>query len=730
MSWRRRSIFSSEGHAYLHAQRQATAPTDGNRSFPNTALAALLVVTLMAALFSLVWVQRDEIAFLRSLSGVSILQEESFHWNVNVGPSRLCSPYDFDHCARAVDTENSVFAGSNLYDFDIRPYLDPNTKGSFTFFHLKTVVARATWSDVKDGESVVINLYPFKYDTAVTYLNGIKANAYYNGERLLVKFKNQAALQRDMVLDVVLAVPGAQKAFLAGTRETALLFVAPESRFRRYEEVAAAARNGHGKQLADIARVVMGVFCLLLFIFIDSSPESLGLSLFMGIKATGVILARNWLPESWLNLDGVTFLQSALLCFGDIIQLYFFTQLARVARPNLKFWFLLGIPLAGLYAAVAVADSKAFGVNWSVEVWRWRNVSIGLACMAVALTAAAYTFEKKLYYRSGALMLAFLGTIVQVVYPLAGYFPAIFEAAWFRTFYNIMETQTPYVFALSTFINLTTLESRVRSLSREVVSAKEIEREMALGKTVQQSFLRLPNVPDNVEVICEHEAALYVSGDIYFVNFDASRNALTLLINDVTGHGVQAALKASICSTIADSIWAERQVRVDDAPAARFRTYDMRLHAFLSKVANQDEMVALIGAEFNLTTGTLGLYRVNGIFPVIIEPTDGDPDKAWSVKVLPVRNRELTTHKLRPGGFALLLSDGYIDNSRSMSHFQAYMSETLRTRPVLSAAALKAAILGFGEFAKTNDDKTMLVLRYKSAVTVAAAADYSAAAST
>src|SRR5207245_1327409 len=145
---------------------------------------------------------------------------------------------------------------------------------------------------------------------------------------------------------------------------------------------------------------------------------------------------------------------------------------------------------------------------------------------------------------------------------------------------------------------------------------------------------------DNLEVHCEHEAAVFVSGDIYFVNWDKERQALTLLINDVTGHGVQAALKASICSTIADSIWAERQVRIDDVPEARFRTYDMRLHAFLSKVSNQSEMIALVGGELNLQKGTLAFYRVNGIFPILVTPNGPGADHPWTVKVLPLKNRE------------------------------------------------------------------------------------------
>ncbi len=693
MSFLKRSIFTQEGLAFLHGRRQGVAPTEGNRSASNLGLAIFFVITLMMALSTLMWVQRDEVSFLKSLSGVTMLDAQSLEWRVYAD-------------------SREIYVGSDLRS------LENKGKSELSSYYLETRLSRAAWADLSDKEPVVIVLHPFVYDSAVVTIDGSTHRTYYNSERLILKIRPENVGARDIGIGLTLSVKPTQPKLLAGQQETDLIYVAPESRHRKYEEMAAAARSGHGKQLADIARVVLAVFCLLLFIFVDSSPESLGLCLFMGLKGIGVVFSQNWLPESWAGATGISYFRGGLLCFGDIMQFYFFTQLARVARPRLKLWFMIGIPLAILYALTSPLSN---------EVWRWRNVLIGLACQATALTSAAYLYKKGLYYRSAALLIACSGTIVQVVVPLAGYFPGVTSLAWFKTFYNVMETHTPYVFALSTFINLTTLENRVKSLSRELVNAKEIEREMALGKTVQQSFLRLPEVPEGLEVICAHEAALYVSGDIYFVHWDEGRRTLTLLINDVTGHGVQAALKASICTTIADSIWNEGQVRANDQPASRFRTYDMRLHSFLSKVANQSEVVALVGGELNLETGTLALYRVNGIFPLVIEPNElGD---GWNIRVVPVRNREAMELTARVGTFAVFISDGYIDNSRTMNHFHTYLGKILAGfRPgMLTGAILKAKILEFGEFATTGDDKTLLVLGYRHEVAFRSAQEASVA---
>lgn len=106
-----------------------------------------------------------------------------------------------------------------------------------------------------------------------------------------------------------------------------------------------------------------------------------------------------------------------------------------------------------------------------------------------------------------------------------------------------------YLLLLSVFINISTLEKRVKSLSQVAINAKEMEREMVLGQAVPASFLRMPETPAGMGVVCHHEPAVYVSGDIYYVHWDGKREILTMLLSDIAGHGVQAALKAAVCLT-------------------------------------------------------------------------------------------------------------------------------------------------------------------------------------
>lgn len=705
-----RSIFTRRGLAHLHGRRQATNPTEGNRTTPNMVMMGAFVVTLMAALFSLMTVNRDPTVFLRGLNGVATLSESAIAWSAHLSPAVECGDAGIVTCSRRTTGWTPLSSDWTLPE---RPTIvatlpaSPAAPTLTTFAHLRAVLPAIHVPVGAEGQPLVLTLPQFAYGTAIVAVGGEIVGRYFNGERLVAKLRRTSGV--DVAVDITLTLHPVQKELVSQTAARPSLVIAEEGAYQRYSDLQAASRSGHGKQLADIARIVLAVFSLLLFLLVDSSPESLGLALFMSLKAVAVVFSQNWLPENLFSPTGAAFLRNFLLCLGDIMQLYFFTQLARIAKPRIGPWLLVGSIIAAAYASAVIADIKAFELPWSHYIWKWRNISIGVACFLTAMTSAVYLATKKLRIRALALTIASSGVIVQIMIPVATGFPDLYGQAWFQTIYHVLETHTPYMFALATFLNISTLESRVKALTKEVVAAKEIEREMALGKTVQQSFLRMPPVPAPMEVGYTHEAALYVSGDIYFVNWDEERQSLTLLINDVTGHGVQAALKASICTTIADSIWCENQVRAGDGEASRLMTYDRRLHSFLSKVANAPEIVSLVGGEFDLRARVMTLYRVNGVFPLALEPV---ATGGWSARVIPVKNRETIRVPLLQGGFVIFLSDGYVDTSRIMANFREFLETNLKDAPTsLRAHELKARLASYHGFSRSNDDKTMLIFR-------------------
>lgn len=703
-------LFSDRGLARLYQQRQDARPTEGNRTRRALALTVAMVLVLFTALFSLIRVQRSEVEYLKSLSGVAIFASDALAWTVS--RTSGCST----GCIEPLRAARPIATTRDLLSLD---FMAVKADGiGDAPIRIATTIPPQLWRDSAPpavDQPTVLSLPPIRYEQAQVYIDGVLNRTFFNGEALTPTLMIDPSLVAPLAVEIFIRPAQGQQVLVNGTAASYLVFIAQQSRYQKFSDLVAAKRSGAGKQLADIARIVLAVFSILLFIFVDSSPECLGLALFMGSKAIAVTFAQNWLPDAWTSSVFNNVVRNFLLCFGDILQLYFFVQLARVARPTLKPWFLIGGAVAAVYAFLVHMNFKTWDVDWNSHIWRTRNVVLGLCCMITALSAARYCLKHKLYSRAAALTIATSGTVVQIVYPIVALFPTVFQTDLFQSLYHAWEMHTPYVFAMATFINISSLENRVKSLSKELVSAKEIEREMALGRTVQQSFLHIPEIPPAMRVLCHHEAALYVSGDVFFVHWDESRDALTMVVTDVTGHGVQAALKASICSALAESIWNENQVRAADGPGARLAIYDQRLHSYLSKISRQEEICSIVGGEFDLKRMVCTFYRVNSVYPIVVRAT-ADAETPWQVHVLPLKSRVATEVPLPRGGYVLFISDGFIDSSRTLADFSRFLMEKLALEGErLNEDSLKAHVLSYDNFARTNDDKTLLVFRCQDA---------------
>lgn len=696
-------LHTDEGVRTRYGERQKARPTEGNRTLLSMTFCFVIGLTLFSAMASLVISYRSERSFLKNQVAVYTFGNDDIVW-------------------KASNNGETFYEGTDLYQIANYPDQLVTDTGIVS---LSATIPRAVINKVSSQFAdipTVLSLPEFKYSSGTAYVDGLRMATFYNNEDIYISLPSSTNTAADLRLIVEIKVGRAQRGMFNVTKDNLLVFVAQQPSMQKYAEFRAAKRTGAGKQLADIARVVLAIFCVLLFILVDSSPECLGLAMFMGFKAVGVILAQSWLPDWWTGSKFNFDIKNFMLCFGDIFQFYFFTQLSRLSKPDLRPWLLYGSIVSIFYAVLQHFDLSFLSIDGNREVWRWRNILIGSCCLFFATAAIKYTFRQKLYTRTAALVIASSGVFVQIFYPFVDYWPGVFNSDWFTTVYFVFETHTPYVFALSTFINISTLEQRVKSLSTELVLAKEIEREMELGQTVQRSLLRIPEIPLHMSVNCHHKPALYVSGDIYFINWDQGNSMLTALITDVTGHGVQAALKASICSTLAETIWTEQSIRATDPKAARLKIFDQRLHRYLSRMSQTEEMLSLIGMEFDLNTGRMIFYRVNGVYPVVMIPSkNADGLTTWQVDVLPIKNRETMDCMLVPGSLALLLSDGYLDSSRVIADFSKYLQDILHGREQISHTEAQQLILNFTGFSRSNDDKTLLIFRYNFALPAEAA---------
>lgn len=209
-----------------------------------------------------------------------------------------------------------------------------------------------------------------------------------------------------------------------------------------------------------LTRHMMAIFVILLFLFIDGSPETLGLGVFLGCEA----VARS-LDYQWIEVPHTVLVQHYLFQMGDIIRIFFALQLARVGHKELGPWIKWGSILSIPYG-LGMELSPVFTQLLSPSIRTYRDVAGGLFCAWVCGRVAFAIAKDKLPLRVIALSIAtvaFLESPVNILWDTATHGHSSVAMKVTLGFYR---TLSYYLFALSAFINISTIEHRVRALSR------------------------------------------------------------------------------------------------------------------------------------------------------------------------------------------------------------------------------------------------------------------------
>jgi hypothetical protein len=114
---RDRSIFTAAGLRTLYKDRQAVNPTEGNRTTTSMGLIAVLIVVLMSALFSLMWVQSNATAFLREQAGVRVFENGQVRWQVWASAPGACA--DGAGCTVPAEATARLFEGPDIRGLEI-----------------------------------------------------------------------------------------------------------------------------------------------------------------------------------------------------------------------------------------------------------------------------------------------------------------------------------------------------------------------------------------------------------------------------------------------------------------------------------------------------------------------------------------------------------------------------------------------------------------------------------
>ncbi len=564
----------------------------------------------------------------------------------------------------------------------------------------------------------VLVLPSISFKTAEVRINGRFIRQFLAGERIVLPLPLDGSQITGGMLDIEIQVrnlPKTKPPLMPigrpdlSTADQSLL-VMPFGEYRELNEFASADRIGRGDYVGFVGRLIMAVFALVLFLVVDASPESLGLALFMGFEALAMSFKFDWLPGIEKGLV-------SNFCFqmGDLFRIYFALQLARIAPKSTKWWFIIGVPLSLLYGYVRV-EEKRLGWTFPSEIPNIRDIIAGGTGAIVCARAATILIGRKLPWRVAALSVATVGFFEQIVDPLGQYVPFISNNEVFTVLVDILQPISAWLLAFSAFINISTLETRVKALSGSEVRAQAIEREMELGKSVQATFLRIPELPLPMMIDCHHEAAVYVAGDMYFIDWNQHSHQLTVILSDLTGHGVQAALKASATNVIAQTVWTGGNV-LQERRRDRLVRFDAQVQAFLHRLGGDEEMNTMLGLEFDVKTGAIGIFRSNFPMPLLLTRSSdglgGAGKSTWTVAPVILPNRKLSAMRLERGSFLLIATDGFFTTSQQVAHLVRFLRQNLNgDAPAATASEIKELVMQFSGFHKLPlpDDRTLIVV--------------------
>lgn len=266
--------------------------------------------------------------------------------------------------------------------------------------------------------------------------------------------------------------------------------------------------------------------------------------------------------------------------------------------------------------------------------------------------------------------------------------------------------------------------AKKRLHDRERLYAATLERELELGRRIQTSFLpeALP-APPGYEVAARFRAARQVSGDFYDAFSPPGRDDLVLVVGDVCGKGVGAALFMAVLRTLV-RVLADEWALAGPAEAGGAADLLSRMARLINRqVAETHGATNMFATAFlgvlDPADGRLAYLNAGHDPPVILDGRGGaarlEPTGP-AVGLLPGLAFAVAETRLEPGGLLCAYTDG-VPESRDLAGV-LYGEERLLaqvTAPAPSAAAVLDRLLehrdAFAADAEQADDITLLAVR-------------------
>lgn len=255
---------------------------------------------------------------------------------------------------------------------------------------------------------------------------------------------------------------------------------------------------------------------------------------------------------------------------------------------------------------------------------------------------------------------------------------------------------------------------RTRRLMEEEVKRLRMEEELAIGRRIQLSLLPrgCPQLP-GYAFAAGYRAAHEVGGDLYdFIVQPDNRAKVHLVIADVTGKGVPAALYMAVSRTLLHTYALD-----GSSPSEALR----RVNDFIQQDAASPLLLSAFYGVLDADSSRLAYASAGHNPPLWLHAATGELEALESRGLLLGAFREFIGDEhsivLAPGDFVVFFTDGITEARNAQGEFfeDEGLEAIVRSRPWVDAQELLTAIVmgvdAFAAGAAQADDFTVVVLQ-------------------
>ncbi len=255
------------------------------------------------------------------------------------------------------------------------------------------------------------------------------------------------------------------------------------------------------------------------------------------------------------------------------------------------------------------------------------------------------------------------------------------------------------------------LASENARIRKELIRRERLARELEIARDIQRYILPLscPKL-DGYEMAVQYHPAREVGGDLYDFHIDPGSKVLQILVGDVSGKSIPAALYGAVFSGQLQTLFS--------SPSPPEEKLGVLNRSLLARYPAQN-YIAVCCLQLNLEDGTGHLANAGMPYPYLIRNGQVSQLKASGVPLGLFEDTSYDRHyiQLAKGDSLVLASDGVTDALDADQHLYDHerLIQSLSRHCRLEVAGFVkdtyADVMEFAGSAEPNDDITIVALR-------------------